>query len=652
MGSLDAVSLVALIISVIALIGTILQLLQQYFSSAEGYSNCGEQVMGPWALYRARKFRWTELRFEVQFETPVMFVCPPSNTRGPVRGQQLLFVQGTEKSEVETRTPSFEAEKEKMLKQRESKITSETVHTADNERANWFILLQALHAMERNSMDWQRKKLMKDKVESGPKESVHLPDEIAPWEEHSVVVALQRKRKSWDTMPAEIRKPYATTTICHMIEMAAMLGLHWREFDRSNHKYHAEGNGYLLTGQNVEDLGIMFRFQIYAANKFQSQRVIPNDLIKLLAFGDVMTIYKPEAEEKSKADYDDDDPKSSGKLHFGSTTELVETLTYYGCNSKTTNYFHDEKMKHGHLFPIVFEILGMVGQSVYLPNTYYRFIPNPTAFSWNRKNFSLRKLILEFSHNMQHDTTLSGSYHIVDQLREWAENIGRHLDGWADKNDFSMALLTCLHQTIEKCDGYLTSTESMKRMVLLVVRLHVQEVMKLLNETTHSHQGNGSDDSTLSSSDRAPTFEDLNSATPEERQAKLMQIYFQTVRPAVIRNCPTALRKRKTNPYVPSVASRSDFDMSSDIETPAASPPPRSETPQLLVVSSGDEEKHSAGAKIRRMPTEKEEELAEDVWCTLVLRMLCWLLLHDFHKKDVQISKSELYQSRLPVYIA
>lgn len=357
MDSQDSLSLVALIISIIALIGAIMQLLQQYFSSAEGFSNCGEQVMGQWALYRARKFRWTELRFEVQFEAPVMFLCPPDNIRGPVPNQPLRFVKGTEQSEDETRTPSSEAEKRKKDSQRPSKQAREYVHTADNERANWFILLQALHSMERNSMDWQQKKLMKDKASLGPKASMHLPEEVASWDKHSVVVALQPKRKSWDTMPSDVKKPYATTTICHIIEMAAMLGLHWRDFDRSNHKYNAEGNGYLLTGRYVEDLGIMFAFQKYAANKFDSQRVIPNELIKLLAFGEVMTIYQPSPEDTGKAEYDDDDPKSSGRLHFGSTTELVDSLTYYGCNSKTTNYFRDEKMTHGHLFPSKSNIL-------------------------------------------------------------------------------------------------------------------------------------------------------------------------------------------------------------------------------------------------------------------------------------------------------
>ena len=64
-----------------------------------------------------------------------------------------------------------------------------------------------------------------------------------------------------------------------------------------------------------------------------------------------------------------------------------------------------------------------------------------------------------------------------------------------------------------------------------------------------------------------------------------------------------------------------------------------------------DEEKDPR-AKLRRMETGLHDEKTTNIWCTLVLRMLCWLLLHDFHKKDVQISKSELLGSRLPVYIA
>lgn len=351
---LDPVSLVALIISVIALIGAILQLLQQYYSSAEGYSNCGEAVMGEWALTRRRKFRYSELRFEVQFETPVIFMCPPSNKRGPLgQDRPLWHVEGTGRSEADTKTPSVQTENQRKDRLKGSRRLNQDVHTADNERANWFILLQAMHAMERESLSWQEHSLDEERNALGPKLSAELPDGVATWEQHTIVAALQPKRKSYDTMPSSVKKPYATTTICHMVEMAAMLGLHWREFDRASHKYHAEGNGYLLTGDSVDDLGIMFHFQIYGQNKFGRQRIIPNEEIKLMAFGNVATIHRPKTGPggKGKPIYDNEDPRSSGVLQFGSTTELVETLTHYGCNSKTTNYFRDDKKKQSHLFP-------------------------------------------------------------------------------------------------------------------------------------------------------------------------------------------------------------------------------------------------------------------------------------------------------------
>lgn len=354
----DIVSIVALIVSVIALIGTVLQVLQQYYASATGYSNCGEQAMGPWSQTRKRIFRPEELRFEVRYQAPVMFVCPPDNTRGPVPRQKINFVKGTESSEKETRSlPYAKNEQDKKREEdeeaekldRQGKVHTQ-VHTADNERATWVVLLQALQQMEFKSQEWQVDMLKHETTRSGPNGS--LPASVAGWETHTATAALQPKVRSWDNMPSEMQKPYATTTICHMIELAAMLGLHWREFDRSSHKYLAEGNGYLLTGHDVADLGIVFGFQKYGLNSFHQNRIIPTDEIKLMAFGNVSTIYRPEPGKGGKAaTYDADDPKNSWVLQFGSTGELVESLQHFGCNAKTTNYFRDPRKKHGHLFP-------------------------------------------------------------------------------------------------------------------------------------------------------------------------------------------------------------------------------------------------------------------------------------------------------------
>jgi hypothetical protein len=54
----------------------------------------------------------------------------------------------------------------------------------------------------------------------------------------------------------------------------------------------------------------------------------------------------------------------------------------------------------------------------------------------------------------------------------------------------------------------------------------------------------------------------------------------------------------------------------------------------------------------KNKPLSKIEKLERNtIWITLIFRMLCWLLLHDFDKSDVKIVPSDLKGSRMPVYI-
>jgi hypothetical protein len=47
----------------------------------------------------------------------------------------------------------------------------------------------------------------------------------------------------------------------------------------------------------------------------------------------------------------------------------------------------------------------------------------------------------------------------------------------------------------------------------------------------------------------------------------------------------------------------------------------------------------------------QEKEKRNTIWISLIFRMLCWLLLHDFNKADVNIVPTDLKKSRMPVYI-
>jgi hypothetical protein len=329
---------VALVVSVVALFGTILQVAQQYYSSAAGYAECGESVMGLWHTSKKRKFRPYELRFEVQFETPVIFVSPPSNEKGPVKDAPIYFIDGSPESLRHTRTllPTDDRKHRDELVFR-----AKQVHTADNERATWVMMLSELQSMEKESQDWQR-------IQYGQGPPTSQPQ--AQFKQHTLAVAVQSKKRSWDTMPANVKKPYATTAMCHLLEIAAMLGLHWKEFNRSTDRYRAEGNGYILTGSKVDDLGLMFTFQIYGKSRFHENRVIPVDEVKELCCGYISTIFRKDMDGR-RLELTEEEPQDLSILQVGSANDLAEAMVLIGCNTNTANYFRSDKTKHGHLFP-------------------------------------------------------------------------------------------------------------------------------------------------------------------------------------------------------------------------------------------------------------------------------------------------------------
>lgn len=180
------VSIVALLISLIALSAAILQLLQTYFaSSAAGFARCGIKTMGEWGKYTRRKFKLSDLRFEVEFETPVIFLAPPNNDRGPIPNEPIWYVDGSEKSYEETRTLLPMDDKQ----QQESRSRKELIRTADNERASWVELLAAIQKMESDSLFWQSNFYYNNPGRQVPHQ----------FGDRTLAVAVQKKIKSWDT---------------------------------------------------------------------------------------------------------------------------------------------------------------------------------------------------------------------------------------------------------------------------------------------------------------------------------------------------------------------------------------------------------------------------------------------------------------------
>lgn len=89
----DITALVALVISLIALVVTATQLSAQLFSTAEGARKCSKSVLGPWSRSRKPdtrtrwKWRWSEGRYETLYVAPELSLSssftwypPPGST--------------------------------------------------------------------------------------------------------------------------------------------------------------------------------------------------------------------------------------------------------------------------------------------------------------------------------------------------------------------------------------------------------------------------------------------------------------------------------------------------------------------------------------------------------------------------------------------
>ncbi|KAM0194712.1 hypothetical protein ACHAPA_008650 [Fusarium lateritium] len=623
------VAVVALVISVLAFVIAILQAAQQYLATATGFSSCSEAVIGKWAQFARRQMVWSEFRFEVQFEAPVIFVARPGNTRGPLGDDALAKEERQKIIRLDGSSDNFKyTDSVKEYDDKYKKSTQQVVHTADNEKATWCALLMAIVRMERESREWQGKKSAEWRKATGPRPPL---DSSTPPEEshahHSLLVCMQRKRRTWDSMPKDFAKPYATTTISHIVEIAGMLGIHWRQFDLNNDQYRAQGNGFVVYGSYTDGLGICFNFQKQGPTWFEKNRVVPSYNVKQLCFGMAPTIFYRERKVYA------DEAKGAESLQLGSLAEIAKSLVVLGCDINTVSYFrkNTDQARYSHLFAVPFEILGMVGEMLHVKDTVFRMLPNPTVFYWDPSTFSLPKLLSEFitSLRLLREQSLRDSDQ-VNRILDWAEKDnkfpllrteGSTLDVFGEDINGATLVngLNHLRAGIELCDDYVGK---MKKpglsMVKKVVCAHIQEIMGILHEKKKETDDSNKSAIVDDALDDAPiSIHDIDSASADERESLLIQMYFDRVRQNVVR---TVAKQGLLSKHL---RARQDSFASGKVSNSTA---PKS-------------------AKVYR-----DEDVSE-AWCTLVFRMLCWLQLHDFHKMDMHINKSDAYASRIPVYI-
>lgn len=73
---MDTIALIALIVSLIALLIAVGQFLAQIVGTVEGYRRCQQSVLGDWTRYRELDWSWSQFRYETIFRTPDIRLGP------------------------------------------------------------------------------------------------------------------------------------------------------------------------------------------------------------------------------------------------------------------------------------------------------------------------------------------------------------------------------------------------------------------------------------------------------------------------------------------------------------------------------------------------------------------------------------------------
>jgi len=360
----------------------------------------------------------------------------------------------------------------------------------------------------------------------------------------------------------------------------------------------------------------------------------------------------------------------------------------------------------------------MIGQTLHIDGSCFRTLPNPTMHVWNRKAFSLRRLLLAFADcfaNMEDIPHARGrNPAVINTINERLRTIQKHLSELPPRSTgnetIHIPLLNDLHRALDDADEILTAkkrkekgplpdppktvtmkpskkstftsgvsdlkpshnrtntellaskeTESererlRREMVQDVLRSHIQEVLKMINERKGDESKSGSPNSTFqvqSADGKLPRFEDIDSASPEDKQTRFMEVYFKVIRVSVVGSSAGATKRRGS--VVPGTVPPPPMGIKR-----AGTESIQEETTADEQRSSGDQQSSEGNQESTGTDTSKtsgralynEDVYHDDIWCTLVFRMILWFMLHDFNKKDVQNGKSTLLGSRLPVFIA
>ena len=253
----DNTALAAIIIAVIAFFVTTAQLLQQIFGTAVGYRHCQASVIGDWATLTRRKWRWSEFRFETKFTTPNIRLV---NFPDCVTSGTATLITGDRDSRRKTYAGSIH----------------NLDHDESGDQVGWLELLDHLHVLHSDHNKWST---YIDRAFNSTIEQITWP-------------AITFRERSWDFMPPDIIRPFATSTVGDIIALAHRLGMGWTDLRPGDGIMRAEGGGKSIISTAVRGFGILLQFNYDRTGKdklyafgYNAKITIPSVPADKLGFG-------------------------------------------------------------------------------------------------------------------------------------------------------------------------------------------------------------------------------------------------------------------------------------------------------------------------------------------------------------------------------
>jgi hypothetical protein len=239
----DRVAIIALVVSLVALLATTGQVFQQYLATADGYRRCQESVMGGWGKRTRLRWRWRQFRFETLYTTPEIFMT--DTFRRKREGQILLL--GDEENVKQTYVSNISYN---------NSFYQSVNRSSQDELVSWIGLVYWIHETSRRAAD-----CYEDRADHLSPSLLNQPSMKNIFTINaSRLPALVPVERSWDFQPPDVIRPLAKTTLSTIAILARRMGMRWKDFRPDDGILRAEGHSHVLTSTTVRSLGLVMQY--------------------------------------------------------------------------------------------------------------------------------------------------------------------------------------------------------------------------------------------------------------------------------------------------------------------------------------------------------------------------------------------------------